>query len=300
LNNWFLRRRALASSVLTLAQAAGLVAMPLVAQISIAADGWRAGWLAIGTITLLVGFVPIWLFLARRPEDLGLLPDGAAAPAGSDKASTAGVSSSGVAEPTYSRRQALGTGAFWLLLLYTVLVYPVQAGVSLHQAPFLIERGIDPTIAATIVSTFSLTSALATLVCGALPRAAPIRYPLAATGAILTLGVLLLLGVETALEGYIAAGVFGFGIGAILTLLPIAWADYFGRAHFGAIRGIALPAQVLAQAIGPVLSGALHDLTGSYTASLQCFVVLAGLSVAAALAARQPAPTIPRAQEHPS
>ena len=87
---------------------------------------------------------------------------------------------------------------------------------------------------------------------------------------------------------------FGFGIGAILTLLPIAWADYFGRAHFGAIRGIALPAQVLAQAVGPVLSGALHDLTGGYTASLQCFLVLAGLSVVAALAARQPDPAVSR------
>jgi cyanate permease len=202
----------------------------------------------------------------------------------------------GMSEPAYSRRQALGTGAFWLLLLYTVLLYPVQAGVSLHQAPFLIERGIDPTLAATIVGTFSLTSALATLACGALPRTLPIRYPLALTGAIVTLGVLLLLGVASAAQGYIAAGVFGFGIGAILTLLPIAWADYFGRAHFGAIRGIALPAQVLAQAVGPVLSGILHDLTGGYVASLQCFAVLAGFSVVAALLAREPrgaaAPTI--------
>jgi sugar phosphate permease len=290
LNNWFVRRRTLASSILTLAQAAGLVAMPLVAQAAILASGWRAGWLAIGVITLLVGFVPIWLFLVRRPEDLGLLPDGAAAPAAPGNTSAPGARGGRIAEPAYSRRQALGSGAFWLLLLYTVLVYPVQAGVSLHQAPFLIERGIDPTIAATIVSTFSLTSALATLACGALPRAVSIRYPLALTGAILTLGVLLLLGVKTTLEGYIAAGVFGFGIGAILTLLPIAWADYFGRAHFGAIRGIALPAQVLAQAVGPVLSGVLHDVTGHYTASLQCFLVLAGLSVVAALAARQPDP----------
>ena len=81
---------------------------------------------------------------------------------------------------------------------------------------------------------------------------------------------------------------FGFGIGGILTLLPIAWADYFGRAHFGAIRGIALPAQVLAQAAGPLLSGALHDLTGNYRARLQCFAALAALSILAALAARQP------------
>jgi cyanate permease len=126
------------------------------------------------------------------------------------------------------------------------------------------------------------------VVCGALPRALPIRYPLAATGAILTLGTLLMLGVYSTPRAYLAAGVFGFGIGAILTLLPVAWADYFGRAHFGAIRGIALPAQVLSQAAGPLLSGALHDLTGDYLLSLQCFAALAALSVVAAFAARQP------------
>ena len=288
LNNWFVRRRALASSVVTLAQAAGLVAMPLVAQIAIVQQGWRAAWLVLGAATLLIGFVPAWLLLARRPEDLGLLPDGAAlARAGAAGATTR--SPAAATEPAYSRRQALGTGAFWLLLLYTALVYPVQAGVSLHQAPFLIERGIEPTTAALIVSAFSLTSALAAMVCGVLPRTVPIRYPLAATGAILTVAVVLLLGVRSASQGYLAAGLFGFGIGAILTLLPVAWADYFGRAHFGAIRGVALPAQVLAQAAGPLFSGALHDLTGSYTAALQCFAALAGLSIGAALAARQPA-----------
>jgi len=169
-----------------------------------------------------------------------------------------------------------------------VLVYPVQAGVSLHQAPFLIERGIDPTIAATIVGFFSALSAVATVVCGTLPRRLPIRYPLAATGAILTLAILLLLAVRTVPQAFLAAGMFGFGIGGILTLLPVAWADYFGRAHFGAIRGIALPAQVLSQATGPLLSGFLHDLTGDYLLSLQCFAALAALSIIAAFAARQP------------
>ena len=286
LNNWFVRRRTLASSVATLAQQSGLVAMPLVAQLAMVERGWRAGWLAIGTVTLLVGFVPAWLLLVRRPEDLGLLPDGEAG--GRVRAQAA----ASIAEPAFSRREALGTGSFWLLLLYTVLVYPVQAGVSLHQAPFLIERGIDPTIAATIVSTFAAMSAAATVACGLLPRAVPIRFPLAATGAILTFGVVLMLGVRGAPQGYLAAGIFGFGIGAILTLLPVAWADYFGRAHFGAIRGIALPAQVLAQAAGPLLSGALHDLTGSYVMALRVFAGLAALSVVAALLARQPRPLL--------
>src|SRR5439155_4947108 len=283
LNNWFVRRRALASSVATLAQQVGLVAMPLIAQLAILQDGWRAGWLAIGATTLLVGFVPIWLLLVRRPEDLGLVPDGVIAP--TQGALTVPIAAT---EPAFSRRRALGTGAFWLLLLYTALVFPVQAGVSLHQAPYLIERGIDPTIAATIISTFSIMSAVATVACGLLPRFMPIRYPLAATGAILALGVVLMLDIRSAGQGYIAASVFGFGLGALLTLLPVAWADYFGRTHFGAIRGMALSAQVLAQAAGPLLSGALRDVTGDYQLALQTFAALAGLSVVAALAARQP------------
>src|SRR5438132_5122001 len=97
-----------------------------------------------------------------------------------------------------------------------------------------------------------------------------------------------MLGVASAAQGYLAGSIFGFGIGALLTLLPVAWADYFGRAHFGAIRGIALPAQVLAQAAGPLLSGALRDLTGDYRLSLECFAGLTALSVVAAMAAREP------------
>ncbi len=286
LSNWFVRRRAFASGIATLAQQVGLVAMPLLAQLAILHQGWRAGWLALGVVTLAVGFIPAWLLLARRPEDLGLLPDGSATfPADGAAAGNRAA----VVEPAYSRRQALGTPSFWLLLLFTALVYPVQAGVSLHQAPFLIERGIDPTVAATIVSTFSLMSAAATLACGALPRTVAIRFALAGAGAFVTLGVAAMLAVQSAALGYVAAGLFGFGIGAILTLLPVAWADYFGRTHFGAIRGITLSAQVLAQAAGPIVSGGLRDLTGDYRLSLECFVALALLSVVAALAARQPA-----------
>jgi OFA family oxalate/formate antiporter-like MFS transporter len=281
LNNWFVARRAFATSVATVAQMAGLVAMPLIAQLAMTRQGWRAGWLAIGSATLLIGFLPVWLFLVRRPEDLGLVPDRPAA-------GVAVIGWPGRPEPNYSRREAIGTAAFWLLLLYTVLVYPVQAGVSLHQAAHLIERGVAPTIAATIVSAFSLMSAVASLACGFLPRSLPIRYPLALIGAILALGTLLMVGISSGRQGLVAAGVFGFGIGGLLTLLPIAWADNFGRANFAAIRSVALSAQVLAQAAGPLLSGALHDWTGSYERPLQCFAVLSCLSVLAALLARQP------------
>jgi MFS family permease len=283
LNNWFLTRRTAAASIANLAQMLGLVAMPLIAAFAISHDGWRAGWVALGLVTLVVGFVPAWLFLVRRPEDMDLQPDSP----GSGVQRSGAVAAPGV-EPRFSRREAMRTSAFWLLMLYTVTIYPVQAGVSLHQAPHLVQRGLDPTTAALIVSSFSFMSLLATMGCGFLPRRWPIRYPLALAGAIAGAGTWLMLGVVSAADGFLAAGLFGFGIGAMLTLLPVAWADYFGRANYGAIRGLALSAQVLAQASGPLLSGALYDWTGTYQISLHVFAVLSILSIVAALAARQP------------
>src|SRR5262249_40208607 len=143
LNSWFVHRPALPTSMATLAQMAGLVALPLVAHWAIERDGWRVGWLAVGASVLLVGFVPAWLFLVRRPEDVGLTPDGRparAAPVANAPAPAAFVQGMPAArplepaEPAFSRGQALRTPTFWLLSLYTAAVYPVQAGGGPSQA----------------------------------------------------------------------------------------------------------------------------------------------------------------------
>jgi MFS transporter, OFA family, oxalate/formate antiporter len=305
LNSWFVERRALATSIANLAQMGGLVVLPLVAHWAIERDGWRAGWLAVGACVLLVGFVPAWLFLVRRPEDVGLTPDGhpahaaplAGAPAPAARAQ--GMPAARPLEPAFSRGQALRTPTFWLLSLYTAAVYPVQAGVSLHQAPHLIERGLSPTVAATIVSTFSLTSALAVLGFALFARRIGIRTSLGLSGAFLAAGALLMVGIATPIEGFIAACCFGAGIGGVLTVLPLAWADYFGRASFGAIRGAALSVQVSAQAAGPLLSGLLRDAYGTYVAPLACFAALSLLSVLAALLVYPPRPP-PGATQSPA
>ena len=91
ISNWFIRRRPLGLAVDTVAKGAGLSVMPLVAQFIIIGWGWRTSWAVIGLFCLAVGVLPCLLFIARRPEDLGLEPDpapaqtptaGAAAPSG--------------------------------------------------------------------------------------------------------------------------------------------------------------------------------------------------------------------------
>lgn len=285
LNSWFVARRAFVTAIANLAMMAGLVVLPFIAHLAMQDHGWRAGWLAVGATVLIVGFVPTWLFMVRRPEDVGLVPD-RAHPA---DAAAAGKPAP-LPEPSFSRTEALRTPAFWLLSLYTMAVFPVQAGVSLHQAPHLIERGLSPATAATVVSTFSLVSALAGLAFGFLARRIGIRACLALAGIALGVSAVIMLSIATAPQGYLAACFFGVGIGGILTVLPIAWADYFGRASFGAIRGVALAMQVTAQAAGPLASGMLRDLTGNYLASLMCFATLSFLAAVLALLAAAPKP----------
>jgi cyanate permease len=266
---------------------AGLVSLPLIAHFAMQASDWRGGWLAVGATVLVVGFVPTWLFMVRRPEDVGLVPDRRVA-APQRATAERRPAPTATPEPAFTRRQAMATPAFWLLSLFTLLVYPVQAGVSLHQAPHLIERGLDPTVAATVVSSFSAVSALTGLVLGFWPRRLPVNLALALTGGALGVSAWLMLAISSAVEAYLAAIFFGIGIGGLLTMLPLAWANYFGRASFGAIRGAALTVQVLAQASGPLLSGVLRDLTGDYVLSLQCFAGLAFVGAGVALAARAP------------
>jgi OFA family oxalate/formate antiporter-like MFS transporter len=275
-SHWFVSRRALATSIATLGGMVGLMTMPLIAQAAMAGGGWRSGWLAVGATALVVGFLPVWLLMVRAPEDVGLIPDHNTPVATTPE------------PPSFTRAEALRTPAFWLLSLFTLLVYPVQAGVSLHQAPFLIERGLSPGVAATVVSSFSVLSGVATLCFGLVPRWVPIRLRLALVGALLCVGTTLMLWVHSAGQAYVAAAFFGLGIGGLLTMLPIAWADYYGRRSYGAIRGIALSVQVLAQAAGPLLSGVLRDATGTYDVSLSVCAILAGLGIGAAALAKAP------------
>ena len=102
-------------------------------------------------------------------------------------------------------------------------------------------------------------SGIASLGFGFFPRSVPIRYALALTGIALSIGTSFMLGIASARDGFVAASFFGIGIGGLLTLLPIAWADYYGRASYGAIRGIALSVQVPGTGIWPA---AIRDPAG--------------------------------------
>lgn len=290
INNWFIRQRPLATSVANLVQALGLASMPLIANSAILWGSWRNGWLIVGVVVFCVGLVPACLLKVRRPEDIGLRPDGDSKESGS-KIKVGESSQAREGELQFSRTDALRTSAFWVLSFYTLLVFPVQAGVSLHQAPHLLQQGFVAKEAAIVVSLFSLSAAGMTLIIGLFARRVSLSFLLASSGALLCLSVFLMLSIETFLEGLVSGIIFGAALGAILTILPVAWADFFGRTNYGSIRGIALSIQVVAQAAGPLISGVMWDLNKDYLASLKLFASFSFVACLVALFARPPKKT---------
>src|SRR5204862_4817831 len=76
LPNWFTRRRALAVSIAFSGVGVGAIVLLPWLQSIIVTDGWRASCWAMGLLAVCV-VGPLNLLVRKKPEDLGLLPDGA-------------------------------------------------------------------------------------------------------------------------------------------------------------------------------------------------------------------------------
>ncbi|MFN3974889.1 MAG: MFS transporter [Dehalococcoidia bacterium] len=285
--NWFVRRRALAMALANLMGGLAQGALPIIVQGIISWRDWRAGWLAVAALALGVGLLPNTLLMRRRPEDLGLLPDGAPRPAPIGRSPPSSAPPS-VREDSFTLKGALHTPTLWVLSAFTSLVFLVQAGVSLHQAPHLLQRGIPPTLVAGMVSGFGFASSTSHLVWGVVGARWPVRYALTSTTACILAGFLVLLIARNTPQGFLGTILFGAGVGGLGTLVPVTWANYYGRANLGTIRGVTLPVQVVSQAVGPLVIGGLYDLMGSYDVALLVAAALATMAGCLAFLARPP------------
>lgn len=99
---------------------------------------------------------------------------------------------------------------------------------------------------------------------------------------------LLRLGNRRGVDGHGVFAIFyGIAVGAGNIVENLLWADYFGRANLGAIRGYGAPFRILSP-VGPTINGVVYDLTGSYVIPITTFAVLFALLVAAMYMATLP------------
>ena len=313
ISNWFIRRRPMALALFGAVQGVGLGLLPLAAAMLIDAFSWQSAWVALGVFTVATGVLPPLLLMARRPEDMGLAPDpetaqpsdaktqrrkdamgsgNVPAPASSPRQGIAisrGERESAVwRDVDYTVREALRTPAFYILAFFSMVGFTAQAGVSLHQTAHYVDAGVSHGQAALVATAFALGQIPGGLVWSLAGRRLPMRVMLAVSAMWVSGGVFGIAFTHQLVWGIVFGFLFGAGVGAFHTLLRLSWADYYGRVHLGAIRGLTLPAQIGGQAIGPVVSGFMFDTSGGYFVPFVIFGSAVGLVALLVLAAVPP------------
>ena len=279
---WFVRMRGRASGVLFLSHSIGMIAFPLIASIVIDRRGWPDAWIVLGLIVWAVALLPATLLIAEKPEDVGLKPDG-------DEVEEEEVSSGPAhEEPGWTLKAAMKTPALWILALGTGLLFLMQAGINTHLAAFLRDEGLSPVFAGVGVGLNAAFLGLGSIAWGWVVERVPARHVLTMVAAVMTVGALLFMTASSTAQALAYSAFFGFGLGGILSVPPVAYADYYGRRSLGAIRGVAEPLTSGGQAVGAVAAGAAFDLTRSYQIAFAAFAALGALTMLMVQLARPP------------
>jgi MFS transporter, OFA family, oxalate/formate antiporter len=266
---WFVRRRGLATGLATAGGSLGAFCLPPIAQLLVSGVGWRRAYVIFGTAILLMLnlLAPI---MKRDPEGLGLTPDGD--PLG------AGGSELLPSSSDYTMGHAMRTGAFWMLFaLFAATWIPIFAPL-VHLVPLARGLGVDPLVAATLVSALGMAGIVGRLVMGSLSDRIG-RRPAIGIGIVLQILAFLGFTFADTLPGLYAASIaFGFSYGAVSSLFPAIVADFFGRRHAGSLVGLLFAMSGSMAALGPLGAGFIYDRTGSYGPA---WVASAGLNLLA-------------------
>jgi sugar phosphate permease len=246
---WFERDRRRAIVIITLvAGFASTIFLPLASWLE-ERYGWRDALLVLAIMLAAITILPHALVLRRRPEDLGLHPDGDAA-------------SSAAAAAQHARglhgaqlREALRHPAFWWITVSFFVETFATSAVAIYMIPYLTDRGESARFAATatgLIGAAQVGSRLLTTLFGNRISSVTLTTVVFAMQAI---AVAVLLQWQSHAGVLTAVLLLGAGRGVVTLMKPNLIADFFGRAGYGAISGSMAFFLTIAGALAPVITG---------------------------------------------
>jgi len=299
ISNWFVKKRGLAQSTqMVFSGLSGVLVLPFIAWM-IVTQGWRVACLVGGVVMLVVGLPLVWFFVKqRRPEYYGLLPDGATAKeetTDADQMIERGVKyATEVQEVEFTLKQALRTPTFWLMTVAQAGQSLAGPAFNLHAIPFLTDRGIDPLVAASMVSMRVLAGLPARMAGGLLAdrfNKNHLRFIMGGAYLLQGIGIAVYLLHPTITMIFVWFILYGIGQGAGVAIVAPMKGRYFGRKAFGSILGVGTALMAPAGIIAPIYFGWTFDTTGSYVGAFT--LVAVALAAAGILAALVPPPKLP-------
>jgi MFS family permease len=272
---WFVRRRGRAFAFTSMGVGFAKVCMPVLAAWLLLTLGWRQTWMVFGVLTMALLVLPAVLVVRRRPEDMGLHPDGEVEPDAIDSTprqkKAARELGTNISEMVWTRAEAVRSSAFWLLVITFGISSVGVTGLNLHVYPYVTDLGHSAVVAATVMSVIASMQLASPLAWGLL--AERIEPRLAAMLRFVVQGIGLGLAIATGNLFCLYTGFFlyGIGLGGNMVLPDILWANYFGRRSLGKVRGMGLLISQVLAAMGPPFFGFLFDMTGGYGLSFALF-----------------------------
>ena len=270
LPGWFARRRGFATSVAFAGVGIGSILLLPAMQMGIEAVGWRRACVMLA-IAMVVICAPINVLLRRRPQDLGLLPDGDTTPS----AGAAPLRQIRVVDPAWvavnwTLARAMRTARFWLLAVGFFGALYAWYAVQVHQTKYLVDVGFGARQAAWALGVVSLAGIPGQIALGVLSDriGREAVWVIGCAGFALTYLALLALPLWPTPWLFwamvIVQGGLGYGVTSVLGSVVV---EIFEGPNFGAIFGAIMLAGLMGGAAGPFLTGWLHDLTGTYVAA---------------------------------
>jgi len=251
---WFDRHQGRAVSTAMLgASIGGMVGVPVLLAL-IGGVGFSSAMLIVALLVLATVWPISFFILRRRPQDLGLHPDGII-PSDPLKETAARA---------WTRSAALSTNALRTVMLAFGLALMVQIGFLTHQVSLLLPA-LGPSATALCVTLAAVLAFVGRILLARFSDHLDVR--LIACGVLLNAAVSLALGAlfnEHAWALIVAVLGFGLSAGSITTLPPLIVRREFGASSFGAIFGVAAMLMQLMSSIGPAFFGVLYDLSAGY------------------------------------
>lgn len=271
--NWFAKKRTTALGIAMTGMGVGGLLVPGLAW-SMNAYGWRTTAFASGVAILVLGLPSAQLF-RRRPEDYGLLPDGAS-PA-SIRLETQNVDAHPAATADgFTARDAIRTSAFWLISFGHASALLVVGAMMVHLVPHAVETvGLSLQEAGIVVAVLTSMDITGRLLGGVLGDRIDKRFGVVVCMLGHVIGLLVLAYASNLAMVLVFCVVHGLAWGSRGPMLMSWRADYFGRVSYGTIMGFSSLIVMIGMIIGPIFAGVMADHFGGYR---EGFIVLAGMA----------------------
>ena len=264
---WFHTRRGIITGIIKVGTGLGMVIMPLFITLLLNHFPWRTTFFILGVVILVV-YVLLAQLLVRDPALKKQYPDNARRPDDGAPRREEGL----------TFREILRTRRFWTLCVVTLLVVSCTYTVMMHIVPHLIDIGVSPARAASVLSIVGGVSIVGRLVLGAIVDKTGAKKALMIPISLLFIALCVLVFAKTMGMFYLFAVIQGFAHGGFYALISPTVAEFFGTREHGIILGAVIFSTTIGGSVGPFAAGYVFDVTGTYNV---VFAGLAGISLVA-------------------